>query len=148
IRAGLPSRVDIHRDASGKLFTGTTENVRRFRINPELARPATEFSVALDGEPPVAMIEPYINDVCLVLAGDRWVCTQRPDASFKGPPRFGPFRQAFQRRMQFVYGTRGTPEENAWAAARARFDAETFWYRGNGSVDVLPDTAFDPAAEP
>ena len=50
--------------------------------------------------------------------------------------------------MLFVYGTRGTAEENAWALAKARYDAETFWYRGNGSVDVVPDTAFDPAAEP
>src|SRR5581483_1069083 len=36
----------------------------------------------------------------------------------------------------------------AWALAKARFDAEQFWYRGNGSVDVIPDTAFDPAKEP
>ena len=46
-----------------------------------------------------------------------------------------------------VYGTRGTAEETAWAFAKARYDAEAFWYRGNGSLDVLPDTAFDPATE-
>jgi hypothetical protein len=49
--------------------------------------------------------------------------------------------------MVFVYGTRGTAEENAWAIAKARFDAESFWYRGNASVDVIPDTAFDAARE-
>jgi hypothetical protein len=38
--------------------------------------------------------------------------------------------------------TRGTPEENGWGLAKARYDAETFWYRGNGSVDVVPDTVF------
>ena len=27
--------------------------------------------------------------------------------------------------------------------AKARYDAETFWFRGNGSPDVLPDTEFD-----
>jgi hypothetical protein len=32
--------------------------------------------------------------------------------------------------------------------AKARYDAETFWYRGNGSMDVVADTAFDPKAEP
>jgi hypothetical protein len=32
--------------------------------------------------------------------------------------------------------------------AKARYDAETFWYRGNGSIDVVADTAFDPKAEP
>jgi len=30
-------------------------------------------------------------------------------------------------------GTGGSEEENTWALAKARFDAETFWYRGNGS---------------
>jgi hypothetical protein len=47
-----------------------------------------------------------------------------------------------------VYGTVGSEEENAWALARARYDAETFGYRGNGSIDVMPDVAFDPAADP
>ena len=28
----------------------------------------------------------------------------------------------------------------AWP--RLRFDAETFWYRGNGSIDIVPDTGF------
>jgi hypothetical protein len=50
--------------------------------------------------------------------------------------------------MTFVYGTHGTPEENAWALAKVRYDAEQFWYRGNGSVDVVADSAFDPAREP
>src|SRR4029078_1465686 len=42
--------------------------------------------------------------------------------------------------MVFVYGTKGMPDENAAAFNKARFDAETWWYRGNGSVDVIPDT--------
>jgi len=50
--------------------------------------------------------------------------------------------------MMFVYGTKGTPEENAWAFNKARFDAESFWYRGNGSVEILPDAAFNPGAAP
>ncbi|MFI4882281.1 MAG: alpha/beta hydrolase, partial [Phycisphaerales bacterium JB064] len=37
----------------------------------------------------------------------------------------------------------GTDEENAWALAKARYDADTWQYRANGSVDVVPDTAFD-----
>jgi hypothetical protein len=46
-----------------------------------------------------------------------------------------------------VYGTLGTAEEDARAFNKARFDAETFWYRGNGSVDVVADKAFDPAKD-
>jgi poly(3-hydroxybutyrate) depolymerase len=75
--------------------------------------------------------------------GERWVVADEPAASLKGPHRYGPFKEAFRNRMLFVYGTRGTPEENAWAAAKARYDAETFWYRGNGSVDVMSDWEFE-----
>jgi hypothetical protein len=53
----------------------------------------------------------------------------------------GPFKEALRHRFVLVFGTRGTPEENAWGLARAQFDAETFWYNGNGSVGVMPDTA-------
>jgi len=50
--------------------------------------------------------------------------------------------------MMFVFATHGTAVENAWAYAKARFDAESWWYRGNGAVDLLADAEFDPAAEP
>jgi hypothetical protein len=49
--------------------------------------------------------------------------------------------------MRFVYGTKGTTEENAWAYAKARYDAETFGYRGNGSIDAIPDSAFHAERE-
>jgi hypothetical protein len=70
------------------------------------------------------------------------------DLRSKGPHRGGPFKEAFRHRVQLVYGTRGTPEENAWQQAKARYDAEVFWVRGNASVDVLADVNFDPVAEP
>jgi len=50
--------------------------------------------------------------------------------------------------MIFVYGTRGTAEENRWAFAKARFDAESWYYRGNGAVDILPDAMFSASSEP
>jgi hypothetical protein len=50
----------------------------------------------------------------------------------------------FRHRPILVYGTNGTPDENAWALMKARYDAEAFWYRGNGSLDVIADTEFNP----
>lgn len=41
--------------------------------------------------------------------------------------------------MKFVYGTHGTPAENAWSLARARYDAEAFYYRGNASIELVAD---------
>ena len=66
----------------------------------------------------------------------------------KGAHRYGTFKEAFRNSMALVYGTAGTPQENTWAFARARFDAEKLWYQGNASVDVLADTEFVPSQEP
>lgn len=57
----------------------------------------------------------------------------------KQPARGGPFKLAFQNRMSFVVGTHGTAEENDWAMNKARFDAEQWYYRGNGSVPIYRD---------
>lgn len=51
----------------------------------------------------------------------------------------GSFKRVFDRKFVLVYGTKGTPEENAWAFAKARFDAEQWWYRGNGYAQVVSD---------
>ena len=47
----------------------------------------------------------------------------------------------------FVYGTRGDAAEDARAFGKAKFDAEMFWVRGNAGIEILPDTAFDPAKD-
>jgi hypothetical protein len=46
--------------------------------------------------------------------------------------------------MVFVYATSGNADENDWAENKARYDAETWYYRGNGAVDIISDRAFDP----
>jgi hypothetical protein len=68
----------------------------------------------------------------------------KPSLELKGPHRNGAFKDAFRNEVMFVYGTKGTPTENAWALSKARYDAEVFWYRGNGSVQILRDIDFDP----
>ena len=65
----------------------------------------------------------------------------------RGRCAHGGFKDAFRHHVVLVYGTLGTAEDRARAYNKARFDAESFWYRGNGSVDVVPDKAFDPAKE-
>ncbi|HEV8000181.1 MAG TPA: hypothetical protein VGP63_09900, partial [Planctomycetaceae bacterium] len=55
---------------------------------------------------------------------------------------------ALRNEVLFVVGTKGSAEENAWALRKARFDAENFWYRGNGYIQVMFDSSFDPAKDP
>lgn len=71
-----------------------------------------------------------------------WALAGPANPAEKNPRRYGPLREAFTGRMLFVYATQGDATENAWALAKARYDAESFWYRGNGSIDVIPDTAY------
>jgi hypothetical protein len=54
----------------------------------------------------------------------------------------GPLKQAFNDRFVLVYATRGSSEENAWTRNKARMDAEMFYYRGNGSPEVVSDAEF------
>src|SRR6266700_4019168 len=63
----------------------------------------------------------------------------------KQPGRYGTFKDAFNRKMLFVYGTGGTPEENDWSFNKARYDAETWYYRGNGAVDIIADKEYSEA---
>ncbi len=51
----------------------------------------------------------------------------------------GPFKEVFDASFVLVYGTAGSPEENAWALAKARFDADQFRYRGNASPLTVSD---------
>jgi len=71
-----------------------------------------------------------------------WSPSPMPGTGEKGPHRYGGFKDAFRKNMLFVYGTSGSPEEDRWNYLKARFDAETFAYRGNGSVDITTDRKF------
>lgn len=65
----------------------------------------------------------------------------RTDAAPMPPALVDPAPPALRPFMvrAFVYATAGTPEENAWSLARARFDAERWWYQGNGRGPVIAD---------
>lgn len=145
----MPSSVDIRQDVTKRRFFGTTNNVERLTINVGHMKAGEAISIELDGMK-IADI-PWPADgarIYLVNHDGKWAPGEGAAASMKRPDRCGPFKQAFNHRMIFVYGTAGSAEENAWAYHKARFDAEAFWYRGNGSIDVTADSAFDAKAEP
>ena len=75
---------------------------------------------------------------------DQWEKTSSPSLREKGPHRNGGFKDAFTNNVVLVYATKGNKEENSWYCNRARYDAETFGYLGNGSFEIVKDTDFDP----
>jgi len=135
-----PSHIVAHLDAKERSVRLELDNVARLRLASLPLEPG-ELRVTVDGEDLDTRIEARSPSppILLARAGGRWRTVESSPAGGKSPRRSGPFKQAFQNRMVFVYGTRGTPEENAWAFDKARFDHETWRYRGNGAVDVVSD---------
>lgn len=76
--------------------------------------------------------------------GNAWTLSTYPDARQKRPHRYGTLKEAFNHRMVLVYGTTGTKAENDWSREKAIFDAETWYYRGNGAVDIVADKDYSP----
>lgn len=135
-----PSRI-VFDPPYANVLSGKTQNVACFTINynqPQL----WGTGLAIDGQRIPMPTVPNGLATFKKLDG-RWVYAKPPTVEEKNPLRSGPFKQAFQRNMLFVYGTQGTAEENAWAAAKARYDAESFYYRGNGAIDVVSDRDFN-----
>ncbi|PQV48439.1 prolyl oligopeptidase family protein [Jejuia pallidilutea] len=71
-----------------------------------------------------------------------WQLASKPDLKQKGPHRNGGFKDAFTNNVVLVYATKGNEAENKWYYNRALFDAEKFWYRANGNIEMIPDTEF------
>lgn len=163
-QALVPSEVKVLWDPMLQRLTATTRNVQRLvfetRQFGNLRDPGLNLEIdgqKLPGLKPAALARtvsaplspgdprPWQRPLQLEHVDGHWREAGTAPVAHKNPRRNGPFKDAFRHQMIFVYGTHGTPEENAWALARARFDAEAFWYRGNGAVEVMSDSQFEPA---
>ena len=128
---------------------GTTVNVQRLGIDREVLDLTSAPVVLLDGQKiAVKEMDASSDRFWFVKTAGTWAQATSAPVAAKGARRYGTFKEAFRNRMVLVYGTGGDEEENAWAFERARYDAEKLWYQGNGSVDVFPDTGYDPSKEP
>ena len=74
--------------------------------------------------------------------GGEWKIVAKPSMQEKGPHRNGGFKDAFRNDVVFVYATKGSKAENDWYYNKARFDADTFWYKANGNIELVADTNF------
>ncbi len=140
-----PSRIQIRLDPFKRRFVGVTDNVARLHL--DTVGLATGSGIALDLDDQKLSVPGAPASIDLTRTSDRWAVSSHSSPDEKGPARYGLFKSVFRNRVELVYGTHGSSEENAWALSKARFDAETFWYRGNGSMDVIPDSQFDPGRD-
>jgi dienelactone hydrolase len=139
-----PSSVDVQCDPGKRRIKGTTMNVAGVQFEFPAITPGLPVRVELDGQSVTNIPWTSRTNGAVTLARQRgvWSVHPGPEPRLKNPGRSGPFRQAFRNHMIFVYGTSGTPEETSWGLSKARFDAETFYYRGNGSVEVMSDQEY------
>ncbi len=87
------------------------------------------------------------SDILLKKESGVWKMASRNTAE-KNPVRNGGFKNAFDNHVVFVYATGGSREETEWYKTKALFDAETFQYKANGSIEVIADREFVPGDYP
>lgn len=122
------------------------ENVALLVLDlPALAFSSQEAVIRVDNQ---RLTAPAGQKAYLSLDDETWTLAEGVDPKQKHANRYGGFKQAFDNNVVFVYATKGSRKENEWYCNKARFDAETFYYRGNGSIDVIPDTEYTPAKYP
>jgi pimeloyl-ACP methyl ester carboxylesterase len=139
-----PSRVTIRQNPQQRTFVGETANVTRLTIDVDHLPPNQPIDVKLDGQSIHWIPWPHdSHKLWFARQDEQWAAVDPVSPQLKGPNRYGTFNAVFNNHALLVYGTGGTEEENDWAQAKARYDAETFYYRGGGTLEVLPDARFD-----
>jgi len=141
----LKSSVSLRIDTAMNRVSVTTENISLFCLDLPSMPTEIPFEVTVDSTSVLQITEmPGEGKLWLERSQNKWDMGEAIPPSEKNPLRNGTFKDAFRNRMVFVYGTGGTPEEDAWIYSRARLDASTFGYRGNGTVELIADTRFSP----
>ncbi|MFM8175584.1 MAG: hypothetical protein ACKN81_18750, partial [Pirellulaceae bacterium] len=156
IRPGDISHAKLSIDPQAGKLSGTTSNVQMLRVAKEAWQASSEanavkpesLEIQLDGQSIRIAWPSEPKEMLLRREGDDWHVEESLESleREKNSQRSGFFKEAFRRRFVLVYGTQGTEEENQAMLNRVRFDAETFWYRGNGSVDCVSDTQWQEMA--
>ncbi len=121
----------------------STENLACFRVDLAHCMDLTEFELSVDEQVIDNLPWPDQDHVWLRKVGGQWSVIDKPSNRLeKNPARYGGFKDAFNHRFVLVYSTGGDQAENTWSYNKARFDAETFYYRGNSAMDIIPDSQF------
>lgn len=121
-------------------FKIDTENVAVLEIDFSQLSEAVE-SIVLNGQ---EINIPAKEKLFFSEMDGNWKIAPKPSLKEKGPHRDGGFKDAFRNDVVFVYATKGTGTENDWYYNKARFDADTFWYKANGNIELIADTDFSP----
>lgn len=138
------SRIQLLMNKKDKSFSGTTENVALLSLDLGAFEKGTSVKISFDSSPAVTYEVKEDNETVYLKKETDWQLAIAPALTQKGIHRNGTFKDGFRHRMVFVYATGGGKEEAGWALEKAKYDAETWYYRGNGAVDIISDKDFRP----
>lgn len=116
-----------------------TKNVSIMELDLASLEINKEVTITIDDQ---TLKTPSDKKAILALKDGKWSIINEINTAKKYAERQGGFKFAFNTNVVFVYATGGSASEREWYQNRARFDAETFYYRGNGSIDVITDKEF------
>ncbi|PRY11681.1 putative esterase [Pontibacter ummariensis] len=139
------SRVQLDRNKKRKTIFGKTENVAALSFALNDFQVGDKLTIKLDDQAPFYYEVKSPTEVLYLTQKSQWQVGEKPLLTQKGTSRNGTFKEPFNYRMLFVYGTSGNKQENEWAYNKARYDAEVWYYRGNGAVDIISDKDFKAA---
>ena len=139
------SRIQLTRNKADGTITGTTENVATLKLDLAEFPESAAAKIILDGE---TVTYNSADSVVYLHRRERWQSGAAPDVAHKGVTRNGSFKEPFNHTFILVYSTKGNAAENKWSYNKARYDAEVWYYRGNGAVDIVTDRDFRPDAYP
>lgn len=138
------SKMQLSMNKKDKSFSGVTDNVALLSLNLAAFEKGISLKISLDSSSVVSYNVKENNETIYLRKDGTWKLAGAAPLTQKGIHRNGTFKDGFRHRMVFVYATAGSKEQSGWALEKAKYDAETWYYRGNGAVDIISDKDFRP----
>lgn len=137
------SQIVLRRDRAAGTIRGMLSNVKVLRLALNDFSIGQRLRITLDSLNTVVYdVNTSSDTLHLLKTGNTWSVRKPLPVTEKGPLRYGTFKDPFNHRMVFVYGTSGNRTENEWNLKKAKYDAEAWYYRGNGAIDIVSDKEY------
>jgi hypothetical protein len=146
---GELSEIQIKADTNKRTMQGASRNVRKMTLTNPAWPGKDPWNLNLDGQTIELKEFAAKGKATLEWKNRKWTVAgpQDPQVVPKRPGLAGPIKEGFQGKMAYVVGTSGTPEETRSNWSKARYDAEIFYYRGNGAIQLYTDKEWEKSPE-
>jgi predicted esterase len=138
------SNIQVKRNKEKKQIDIKTDNAHTVKLLPSAFPKGEAFRVIIDGFEVCSTCKTSENPLFFT-KNQKWEQADAPTQNQRNSLRNGTFKEGFNHKMVFIYGTNGTQAENETNYQKTVLDAESWYYRGNGAVDIVADKDFTPS---